>query len=465
MKRIVALMLALVIALSASLAFAEQTKEASPAGLVLTSSIDVERSAVGEIMDNLGADGDRRAIVDSALAVLNTVNDRLIIAGNGIDYRLSMNDVELMSVTGGMTDEGIVLLSSLIPNYALTLSADTLGKVAEVYGLLEEISASLKSDKNPSAVEEVFEALVPHIEDFMDKAISAVRLGEPEKGVFELGENVSYNTRQPIGVDTQLVDDALKDTMSKIVADEKVVAALDRLDLSVDDVRNLTIVCERVPVVDMNLYSYTDDSGAEISPDKCFSVVITPPEREAAGVTFDLHIWEKSIDAVLSISGDDENGGVTATFDFIPFDQEAAVGGMAMAVDANGSYFAVSGVITPNADNSALTLSNALYIQDPAKPLGAATTTIEPADAPLDLSIGDREAVPMESLFGKAGKKMRRKLKNSVMLSGLSIIATATEAVPEVSNLLNLLSAETEQAADAEENADVEEGETAEDAA
>ena len=63
MKKVFALMLALVIALSASLAFAEQTKEASPAGLVLTSSIDVERSAVGEIMDNLGADGDRRAIM------------------------------------------------------------------------------------------------------------------------------------------------------------------------------------------------------------------------------------------------------------------------------------------------------------------------------------------------------------------------------------------------------------------
>ena len=449
MKKIVALMLALILILSASIAFAEQAEEALPAGLTLSSSISVERGAAGGIMEALGIAGDRQTVVDSALAVLNTVNDRLTIAKNGIDYRFAMNDTELMSVTGGMTDEGLVLMSSLIPDHALTLSADTLGKMAELRGLLEELKATLQQDQKSSPVEEALEALMPYIESFLDRAASAVRFGAPEKGVFDFGDGISYNTRQPIGVDTQAVDEALKDVLSKIVQDEKVVAALDKLDISVEDLQKLPAVNEHLPAVDMNLYSYTDDSGAEISSDRCFSFAVTLPGQDAASMSFDLHMWQKSIDAVLSIPGSGENSGVTATFTFAPFDLETAVGGISLAVDANGSYYAASGVITPNADNAALTLSNALYIKDPGKPLAEATTTIEATDAPLDLSIGDRKAVPVESLFGKAGKKMRKKLRNSLMFSGLSIIATATEEVPEVADLLSVLSGETEEAEEA----------------
>ena len=443
MKKTVALLLALVMALSAAFALAEPTEEAEPSGLILSSSVSVDRGVAEQIMDALNTKEAKRPVADAAIAVLNTVNDRLTIAENGIEYRFAMNDVELLTVTGGFTDEGFVFMSSLLPNYALTLSANALETIAQLRGLAQEIRDKLrksqsKQSKQSAALEEALEVLMPYIEGFVEQAAAAVQPGAPEKGAFEFEDGVSYNTRQPIGLDAQAIVDALNDTISKIVEDEKAVAALDKLGVVVKSLENLTVVTERLPVFDLAVYSTPDDSGAEISSDRCFSAAITLPEQDAPAATFDLQMWEKSIDAMLKIPGSD----IAVTFTFAPFDAETAAGGIALAVDKKDRYFAASGVITPNQDGSALTLNNSIYILDDAKPLAAATTAIEPSDAPLDLSVGDREVVPLGSLFGKGGKKLRGKLRRSIVFSGLSIISTATEAVPELADLLSLMSGE-----------------------
>ena len=100
-----------------------------------------------------------------------------------------------------------------------------------------------------------------------------------------------------------------------------------------------------------------------------------------------------------------------------------------------------------------LNAENALYIRDPEKPLATVHTAIQGGVQPLDLSIGDRHAISVESLLmGEESEKLKKELTGEVVLSGLSIIGTATKAVPEFADLLALLnSAGTEAAADAEE--------------
>ena len=213
------------------------------------------------------------------------------------------------------------------------LSLDTLKKIAKAYGRLKEIGASFKSGKRSADVQEIIEALKPYLGDFMKKAAPAVRLGAPEKGAFKSGEGVSYNTRQPIHVDKGDLDDALDDMISTIVRDEKVIAALDGLGASAEDLRKLPAFSKYLSAVDMNLYSHTDDSGAVISPDRCVRASVTLPGLRASA-TLELHLREKGVDAVLNIPGIGENGNFNASFTFAPFDWKTAAGGISRAADA-----------------------------------------------------------------------------------------------------------------------------------
>ena len=150
MKRIVALLLALVMALSAALALAEPA-QAPKEGLVLSSSVNIDRDKVAHIMDELELDERTRKIVDSALAVVNAATDQLITAENGVRYEVFLNETEVLCLTLGKSDEGLVVLSNLIPGHALTVSNDTIDVVTGVFGIASEISRAVRAEKKAEA--------------------------------------------------------------------------------------------------------------------------------------------------------------------------------------------------------------------------------------------------------------------------------------------------------------------------
>ena len=221
MKRIVALLLALVMALSAALALAEPAQTPND-GLIMASAVNIDRDKVAHIMDELELDERTRKIVDSALAVVNATTDQLIIAENGVKYEVFLNEAEVLCFTVGKSDEGLVVLSNLIPGHALTVSNDTIDVATGVFGIASEISRAVRVEREAEAYKAAL-TMQPYFTAFIEDLLSAMRIGDEEKGEFVLQNGKSYNTRMKISFDRQGVADALNNTLGKIMQDSLIL--------------------------------------------------------------------------------------------------------------------------------------------------------------------------------------------------------------------------------------------------
>jgi hypothetical protein len=215
-----------------------------------------------------------------------------------------------------------------------------------------------------------------------------------------------------------------------------------------EDLANSAIVADNVPVIDINLYANKDDKGEDLSPDKAFAASLTMPGQSEV-YAFEIHQGKDSVQTLLNIPGADGKGSISADFGFVPYDREINGSSASLQVNVNGDYYGDVFTIGFDEEKEAVNAENAFFFQDPEKPLAVGRTAIQSGVQPLDLSIGERKAIQVESLlFGKKGEKLQQELMTEVVFSGLSIIGTATQAVPEFANLLALLnSAETEEAA------------------
>jgi hypothetical protein len=440
MKKIVSCILVIILALSATLAFAETAKNNS---VVLSSYAYVDPDVAYEVLDAFKIDEASRKIVEPALAVINAANDKLTIAENGIEYRLFLNETELLSCAGGMNDEGLIIISNLIPGNALTLSNKTIEVATATASLMTELYTSLiKKEKQDSAPQQNYQALVPYVEKFLNEMSSAIIFGELEHGYYELLDH-SYNAMMPISIDAQIFTNAWTNMISEIKKDETVMTLLNMANVTVEGIENISEITDLLPSIRIAVYAITDDNGAETDPAKCFSFSITQPGQKNTLASFNLHVLEDHFDAELHTQAKEDGSSNSAVFSFAPFaySEETKVGGGELAIDVDGKYYAIASALAPNDDSTAMILSDTVYILNSDAPLLTTVTLVEAGEAQkLDLSLGDRVAVPIESLSSKESKDVIENLQTNVIFSALGIMSTATKAVPEVADLIEILS-------------------------
>ena len=442
MKRIVALLLALVLALSATLAFAEEA-EVLGEGLVLTAYVNIDREKAGRLMDAMKLDEETRKIVDSALAVVNEATETLTIAENGFEYEVFLKDSEVLRFTVGMTDDGLVVLSNLINGHALTVSDELLDVMEGMFNFTSDIRGAMREEKRyrqRARQQRVTEALIPYITDFIMDVIPAIRLQEEEKGEFVLEDSSAYNTRLKIDIDTHLVAEALNAMFARMSRNKVLLLALKAVSFSAEKLANSLIDAGDIPDIDVMLYSNLDEKGKELSPDKAFTVSMTPPGQTDPFAYFELQQHDDAIQATLNIPGSDAANGICAALGYDPFDLYTNAGGATMELNYKGSYFGDVFTIEYGEDGDALIAQDTLYILDSEKPTATVYAAILEGAPALDLDAGIRKVVPVESLLiGRKKKALKKELKMDAMLSSLVIIGKATEAVPEFVNLIALM--------------------------
>lgn len=442
MKKIVALLLALVMALSGTLAFAEPAETLGD-GLVLTSYVNIDREKVGQLMDARKLDEETRKIIDSALAVVNEATETLTIAENGFEYAVCLKDSEVLRFTVGKTDEGLVVLTNLLNGHALTVTEELVNVMSGLFDISSEIKGSVREEKRfrqRARQQMVTEALIPYISDFIMDVIPAIRLQEEERGEFVLEDGSTYNTRLKVDIDTHLVAEALNAMFARMSRNKVLLLALKAVSFSAEKLANMLVDADNIPDIDVIFYSNLDDRGRELSSDKAFTVSMTPPGQTALFAYFELQQHDDALHALLNIPGSDEASRIYAAIGFDPFDMYANAGGATAEVNYKGNYFGDVFKIEFEEDGDALVAQDTLYILDSEKPAATVYTAILDGAPALDLDIGNRKTVPVESLMiGKKKKDLKKELKMDAMVSGLVIIGKATQAVPEFVNLLALL--------------------------
>ena len=119
MKKLVALLMALVLALSCTAAFAEEA--AAPTGTMTVLSVALDENyvkAMAGAMDPDGSLGYAQA-ADAILQVLDNLGIYVVEEGDLAHVSVELNETVIANLTAAADDTGVSVVSSLVPHYAI----------------------------------------------------------------------------------------------------------------------------------------------------------------------------------------------------------------------------------------------------------------------------------------------------------------------------------------------------------
>lgn len=434
MKKLLAMMTALVMLLSCTAAFADAAYAggATEAALIATpltiySQTDVNRDVLALGLAALGCKESDLIKADAVAAVLNEADERLTIADNGFQWDLILNGRDIFTVAGEVTDEGFVLGSNLFPNHVLSVSNEELAGMAK--------AVSSKYEKENKAMERIdinalARAVAPLFEKFIATGLAAFEGGEEKKGEFTLNGN-SYNTMAPVDVDVAALFSALNQFEKDLLADPTVAVTIAQFDRSgkYTKAAEKAIDPAKAPALHLDVYTNVDDEGDQSGPvDTAYTVTMAGQKNPA-------------VQGDVLVDGED----VTATARFLTADidmtstSRKTEDGHVYKADLNvkGLYF---GCVAEVGERDEKYNDTDIYFIDPQnKLIGQRSTMTHEGERTFDLSKG--AAVTLADLAAKDNKAVATSLGMDATIGVASITAAASEALPEeISALLALLS-------------------------
>ena len=467
MKKLLAILLAALMALTGTLALAEGgdieepvVEETAPAfpGLTLTCEFDVDREVLANALTTLGAPDAIKGIADNIAAVIDEAGERLIVVPEGMEYALTLKGKDLVNLVLQQLDEGIALGSSLIPSYVLTMSNETLGL------LMDQMSQSMSGAMAGIDMEALSAALGDYSQQFIASCTAAVTYGTPEQGDYVM-DGISYNTMIPINVDIPAIMEAMNTLTQQMKEDENVKAVLDALaaqgvNISLDEAEKAG-VAEDLPTMTMEAYQTLDEQGNAGDTTLVVFDVYAPGAEEGAepatvgdvlvqgdAVTVNLQfVSAQNTQLSVNYLPDGEQGHEVRVDVYAPND-------MYFGCDAR---FAMGDVIVSDAD---------IFVLDTEKPLFSEHGEIvQGGELTLSVDAEGKTAVAIEDLMGEDSQEAIQSLSGDLMGNGLGgIISAALDAMPEeVSALAGLLmgGGEAQETDEATEEAPVEAAEEA----
>ena len=425
MKKLLAMLLALIVALSCTLSLAETADAAALPEITITGKYAVDREVLANVLTTFGVDEKTAGIADTAAAVMNELGERLIVADNGLELGLSLKGTDLFTLVGELSDAGISLGSSIIPSYVLTLSGDTLAAA------LQSAAGDVADDLSSLDFSALGEALSGHAQTFITSCVSAVSYGEAVPGDYVM-DGISYNVMVPINVDLEAVINALNTFVADISNDEAIQSALKQLEdkgirLTADD--SAPISTENLPKLDFEAYMTVDEAGNTTgATDVVFKVY--PPDSEEVATMGDVLVEDENVRVIVQIF-DTENPDATPVN--VLYQTSAIEDGHQhrMELYIGELYFGFVCTVTMK---DVITVDSDIYVLDNEKPLLCENVVIEQGGTrTVALNDGSKTVIAVEDLLdGEKAEELGGKLLMDALFGGLGgLLAGAGEAMPE----------------------------------
>lgn len=214
MKKLLVLMLTLMLALTCVAASAQ----------TVCTEIAIDRDQVKGLISGFGVPEEQTAMIDPILALVNALGVRVTTVEDGAQVDLSLNDADALSLGWALDDAGASIVSTLFPNYFLTISSQT------VEAMLQQMAANMPGAGgaggaggfDPAAIQQV---LGSHFQKWMDACAAAGQPGEPVAVEFEYG-NYAFDTMVPVTVDMAAITAATNTLLDDLLSDEAAMAML-----------------------------------------------------------------------------------------------------------------------------------------------------------------------------------------------------------------------------------------------
>ena len=214
MKKLLVLMLALMLALTCVAASAQ----------TVCTEIAIDRDQVKGLISGFGVPEEQTGMIDPILALVNALGVRVTTVEGGAQVDLSLNDADALSLGWALDDAGASIVSTLFPNYYLTISSQT------IEAMLQQMAANMPGAGaeggaggfDPAAMQAVFGG---HLEKWMTACAAAGQPGEPVAVEFEYGGH-AFDTMIPVTVDMAAITAATNTLLDDLLSDEAAMAML-----------------------------------------------------------------------------------------------------------------------------------------------------------------------------------------------------------------------------------------------
>ena len=449
MKKLLAVLLAMLLALSCTLAMAETT-EAAPAadnqpfpGLTIESEYDVDRDTLKAVLGKMGMDESIITLVDTLAAIVDQTGEKLVIANEGFQAEILMKGDSLLNLVGLANGKGMTFGSNLIPNYVLDLSFDEIGDMLAAALQKAAEDAEKQAAEDPTQYLDMAgltQVMTEYFNDYVTTITTdGIIPGTPEQGEFEQ-DGDTYNTKIPMDISLPVILDATKAFISNLENDETVQTALLQLALSgvnvnIEDTSELDeIDPATLPVVKVETYMTLDDNGNQSGP-TLVAVYVVPVGETTAATT----VYTKVDGNTVKVDADFVSNGDTIQVAFVSDRDPQDMFGTNSRMDvyAGEQYFGCA-VVTSSNDES-IQYDAYLYLNDTEKPIVTDRGSIVMNGA-LTLGVSDSATkISLADLTGDKAGDVLGGLMNDLSGGAVSILMTAYSAVPEIGAIVGQL--------------------------
>jgi len=403
MKKLIALLMAMMMVFSCASVLAEETTEVQlPAievpNFTFTSNLDLDEAQVAALLPAMGLPEEAAGMVQMLLPLLNGFSEKLVFADMGLQYDLSMKGQEVLSLVAEATESGFALGTNLLPSYVLTIQNATIQNLMEQFmQQTQENAGKLDMDLMQKAAEK----LVGYAMEMTGVYQSLVSISEPVKGEYaDLIEGVVFTGESDLTVDTKGMMDAMKQFTAKVLGDEDIKAAIDSIAAMIPgasfDPAQIPSEMEStegevIPEVAGKIYTIIDDEGNQIAPNTYVMVSADVKEHPEGNTNTYVYVAENSLDIQVEVPA--QNVSVEVYGELIENGIAANIAVSAEGVDAELA-------LTAAASDTGMKLDAALYMGEAENPLAVCSVDFAMGGERTKKAFdGEKTELPLEGLM------------------------------------------------------------------
>jgi hypothetical protein len=428
MKKLFAMLMALVMALSCTVALAEE----APQGVTITSELVIDRDAARNLMNQFAQDPSQAELIDAMAGIVGSLRSQLVIADGGAQLDLFLVDSLVLSCAGVLTEDGLAVASTLFPSYAITVTPDTISELLEKYASQAGVSNGELTPEIMATFQQLSEAGAGYVNEFVAACQGAITYGDPEMGEFT-SEDMTFNSHVPMEIDVQAMVDAVKTLADQLANDEAVQSSLQTLQgmgLNVNtDFDTSSLEGQANVEATGDIYMNIDDQGNQVGATLVLVYVVGGEGENVSTTNVSVLVNEGEVYVGVDMPEAQTNLNISV----VP-DSENGIA-VRLDADAQDNYFGVAFTL---ALGDVVSADCYIYLFDDENPLVSGNLTVQQGGArTLDVTDSSKTVVAFEDLMNDSEGEVSGGLFMDILFNGLgSVTSAATDALPEEVNTL-----------------------------
>ncbi len=208
MKKLLALILALMLALGGVSAFA---------GTVYT-KVSIDGDVVKALLPGFGIPEDQLGLLDPVISLVNALGVKVVTVEDGTEVALDLNGKEALSLGWATDGAGTTVVSTLFPNYIVTIPQETIDQMMEQFMANMPVAGGEGGGLGGFDFAAMGEVFGKYIAEWMQACAAAGQPGDPVPGDYVM-DGVAFDTMVPVTVDVPAIKAATAKLMDDLLAD------------------------------------------------------------------------------------------------------------------------------------------------------------------------------------------------------------------------------------------------------